>query len=104
VKIRKTIVGFDDSNSLLAVDTIEYEGKLWLVPKWLESPTEGWRQPAHIICLTTLPHEKWGDRFLLRCPMPRAVFDGRRQQETKGEFVVVNLPDVRLPLGRRDVH
>jgi len=40
-----------DDGELLEADTIEYEGKLWIVPEWLAGPTKGTEMPARIICL-----------------------------------------------------
>jgi hypothetical protein len=35
--------------------TIEYEGKLWLVPYWIEGPAPDTLSPLRIICLDGLP-------------------------------------------------
>ena len=42
-KIFKTLVSIEGGGgSVFQMDTIEYEGKKWLVPKWLEArPKDG---------------------------------------------------------------
>jgi hypothetical protein len=48
--IRKVKYVREDDDALLVGDIIEHEGKLWLVPEWLQGPTENTRRPARIIC------------------------------------------------------
>ena len=55
MKITKTLVQISDDGMLLACDTIEYEGKLWLVPDWLTGPVENSERPARIICVHGIP-------------------------------------------------
>jgi len=100
----KTVVAIQGGNSLFLSDTIEYEGKLWLVPEWLESPTEGYKIPARIICLSNLTFQKLGGTFpadySLSVPVPKAVFDGTHQQPSTLGYVVVERPDIRFPIPR----
>jgi hypothetical protein len=63
MKILKTLIQRVDDGELLAADTIEYEGKLWIVPEWLAGPTKGTEMPARIICLDNLLTAKPGPRF-----------------------------------------
>src|SRR6476660_1293076 len=38
-------------------DAIKYDGKLWLVPQWLDEPGSGTTKPRRIIRIDSLPHE-----------------------------------------------
>jgi hypothetical protein len=101
VKIFKTMIGFDDAPQLYQVDTIEYDGKMWLVPHWLDTLDKQWRMPVRIICLDSLAHQKlppgspYGD-FSLSAPISRAVFDGQRQPQLGDGYVVIETPPIRL--------
>ena len=103
-KIYQTIISFEGENDLLCIDTIEYDGKMWLVPRWLEAPSEGWKTPARIILLDsrdrqTAPAEFEAD-FVRRSPIPKDVFEGRIPKGSEGEFVVIERPDVKIPIPR----
>ena len=99
------MVAFSDGGGeIYKADTIEHEGKMWLVPQWLEAPSEGWKIPERIVLLDSLPHQKtlgssFGD-FVLNSPIPKAVFDGPIQQLQGSGFVVVERPDIRIPIPR----
>ena len=110
MKILKTLVFFSGDPELqgqiCAMDTIEFEGKMWLVPEWLDNREEGFSYPARIILLDTLPHEKSKsplEDFLLTDPLPKAVFDGQVPPESELDYVVVERPDIQVR-DRRALH
>jgi hypothetical protein len=101
MKILKTLMGFSDGDgTMFLADTIEYEGKYWLVPQWLEAPAEGWKRPARIVSLAPLKHQKStmpGIDFVLNVPIPKAVFDGEVPTGSGAQYVVIERPDISLP-------
>ncbi len=103
-KIYQTLIYLEGGTGTFLVDTIEYDGKMWLVPRWLEAPSEGWKTPARIVLLDSLDHQEIpaGDPadYLLKSPMPKDVFEGRIPKESEGEFVVIERPDVKIPIPR----
>ncbi len=110
MKILKTLVYFSGDlefqGQICAMDTIEFEGKMWLVPVWLDNREEGFSYPARIILLDTLPHEKSRsplEDFLLTDPLPKAVFDGQVPPESELDYVVVERPDIQVR-DRRALH
>jgi hypothetical protein len=103
MKILKTLLLIQGGNTFFHMDTIEHQGRFWLVPEWIEAPVEGWRMPKRIICLENLQRQKlnpkagYGD-FSLSAPIPKAVLDGHDPQPLKGGYVVVERPDIRFPM------
>ena len=102
MEILKTLVGFSDEGSLFECDTILHDGEYWLVPEWLESPEAGHRRPARIIAMAGLRYQDmtggWKQRFLLKDPMPKSVFDGRTPPQAAFGFRVVDLPEIFLEI------
>ncbi len=94
-KILKTMVAIQ-SEGIFLCDTIEYEGKLWLVPEWLDNPSKGYSMPARIICLTFLPHTHGfsEDEFVLQNPIPKSVFDGHIPLELRNSYIVIENPEI----------
>jgi hypothetical protein len=104
MKILKTAVALegDNSGSIYQMDTIEWQGKNWLVPQWLEAPQLGYSIPARIICLDYLPHQKtaggnFGD-FVLNQPLPKAMFEGPLPKTPTALPAVIERPDIRFPI------
>ena len=104
MKIYKTTVAISGDpeyrGQVLRMDTIEYEGKMWLVAMWLDSPTGEFSMPERIICLDTLPHQTSGMKnvdFLLFDPIPKAVLDGHIPEESELEYVVIERPNLKFP-------
>jgi len=104
MKIFKTMMSFSDvaEGIIYKMDTIEYQGKMWLVPEWLDSPLRGWRMPARIICLDVLPHQKTSGTnapadFVLNHGIPKSVCDGQIQTQAEDLFVVIERPDIKFP-------
>jgi hypothetical protein len=104
MKIYKTLISFTDEylGKIMQCDTIEFNGKFWLVPKWLDNLEEGTRTPLRIICLDYLPHQKtedFGDvDFVINSPMPICVFDGEIPAETEYRFDIVESPDLWIDI------
>ena len=105
MNIFKTMAFFsnDDNGKIYLVDTISYEGKMWLVPEWLDNPRGGWRKPTRIILLDILPHQKTqgGDshaHFVLNHGIPKSVFfDGQIPPQPEDYFVVIEGQDIQFP-------
>jgi hypothetical protein len=104
MKILKTLITFTDANLgiILKCDTIEFEGKYWLVPEWLENATTGKMQPLRIICLDLLPHQKTSlVDFVLNDPIPKCVFDGEIPVETTLNFQIVESPQIWVDIPKQ---
>ncbi len=85
MRIFKTLVQMTDGD-ILAIDTIEHEGKLWLVPEWRVGPAAGFERPAKLIGLDGLPiqpvspeRRTLGDQELL-CRLSRETLAGETTQ------------------------
>lgn len=102
MKMFTTMVFFSDvdDGSIYKMDTIEHEGKMWLVPEWLDNARGGWRKPARIICLDVLPHQRTPGGpadFVLNAGIPKAVCDGQLPQQQEDLYVVIEAPDIKFP-------
>jgi hypothetical protein len=99
-RIFKTAVGA--GNKILTVDTIEHEGGLWLVPKWLVAPTEGWQKPARIIRIDVLAHQDLRPKMfgphhiVLSEPIPIGVLDLSTPPEEARGLTVIDNPDIQI--------
>jgi hypothetical protein len=96
VKITKTLIQIAEEGVILACDTVEHRGKLWLVPHWFVGPVEGSEQPMRIIYVHGLPmqkldqeHQTVADRQLL-IPLSRATLEGSTAQG----LVVIEGPEI----------
>ena len=97
----QTFVSTDDGKEF-AVDTLEHDGGLWLVPRWIGSPYPGMQRPLRIIRLESLPHDDLGDpsgtgvrRYRLRGTIPRDVIDGVSTRSQSGQqYDVREAPDL----------
>ena len=73
------IVAVMCENSVLNVDGLRHENKLWLVPRWLDYPLEKMSKPERMIRFDTLPFQEMQGNslhdFLLQQPIPKAVLD-----------------------------
>lgn len=89
------------NNSIFEMDVIEHEGHAWLVPRWLDYQADKVTMPERIILLDVIPHSKTeapGMEYVINSPVPKAVFDGHVPPELEGQYVVIEAPDIRLPL------
>jgi hypothetical protein len=93
-----------DSGQLFIGDVIEHEGKLWLVPEWLEGPTKSTARPARILCLDGMhlgePRPQYQHRmdWVLSTPLHTDILEGRRVSSNP---LVIEKPGIVL---RVDTH
>lgn len=97
------LLGFDTGDGqLFKADVVEHLGAFWLVPAWIESPELKQRRPTRIISLMTLQHQDVQNsqfpRFLVNVPISRDVFEGRIRPEQATGYIVIEMPDIFLPL------
>jgi len=105
MRVWKTIVQQADDGMLLACDTIEHEGKFWLVPEWLAGPIPGTERPARLVGLRAgLPLGNAGPDypadFLLSIPLSRDTLAGGTAQG----FDVIIEPDIIQTGADTDYH
>jgi hypothetical protein len=81
VNILKTVILQHDDGSIFLCDTIEWQGKLWLVPEWLAGPEPRTERPARIIGLHGLVLQKPGPNYqadyMLTLPLSKDTLAGR---------------------------
>lgn len=98
-----------DNGLMVNVDTIEYDGGLWLVPRWLEGPSPAMKKPARLIRMDTLPHQDIGPipgglrRFyILQDSLPKAVLDVDCQLPGDTGLDVLEVPNLSLRIDGYD--
>jgi len=95
--ITKTLAIVVGESQPRVFDTVEYEGKLWLVPSWIRSPIPGTSQPLRIMCLDGRPMQpadtRQGPREydrVLAPPLDKDTLEGGIAQG----LVVIERPDM----------
>jgi hypothetical protein len=91
-------------SSFESYDAIEYEGKLWLVPHWIDNLTRKETRPFRIIRFDNLAHQStkgahWGD-FALTRPLPPALFEMRPLEQQIAGIEYLEAPDIPFALPR----
>lgn len=107
-KILKVGIG-SETGAIYQCDAIEHEGKLWLVPEWLDVPAQGVTKPRRIIRMDTLRHQPmsnpaYGMDYILNDCMPTAVLDGTAPPEQARQYEIVELPEIEIPKFRKPRH
>jgi len=94
MKVFKTVVS--NGTTILPIDTISYEGGLWLVPHWIITPDGRGLMPDRMIRIDLLslrklqPREPW-DYHLLDY-VPDDVLVGRLATDDGRPFEVIDRP------------
>lgn len=100
MKIFKTLVP-SDAGAIYTVDTIQHQGGLWLVPRWLDVPEKRETMPARLIRMDLLPHQRIESGqpadFVLNGYMPKALFDFDAPLKSTLGFEVIELPEISFP-------
>lgn len=95
-EVHQTCVVF--GGKIYKADTISLEGKLWLVPGWLDTPDKKHTMPRrliHPLGQEFLPFGKEG--YVLSFPVPKELFDERTPKLPIDGFEVRELPDIAIP-------
>ncbi len=99
----KVMVAVDGMDGFSLCDAIELQGGIWLVPKWIESPSEGWKTPARMFLMNLLPHQKmggdWPNEYVLSESLPKELFDGSDTSKLDIRFSVQDAPiAIQIPI------
>ncbi len=100
-KMRVTI---PSGNSIFQCDAIMHEGAIWLVPTWIEVPSERCTKPERIIPLSALQHQMMPSNspfgnYLVGEPVPDQVLTGTPTLEQMMHYRVQMRPDISFPAG-----
>jgi hypothetical protein len=104
VKILKVMIAVEGETHIFECAAIEHEGAVWLVPRWLPMPDEGYAMPERLIRLDQFAHQKLGQPgdpadFAINVPIPKVLFEGPISQQLKAQFDVLDRPDIRIRIG-----
>ena len=98
MKIFQTLVFI--KTAIRFYDTIFWNEKYWIVPRWLENKTLGIRKPKRVILLDDLAHEEASPEvshhFVLKETIPIYILHGHIPKETKVH--VIENPEVELDI------
>lgn len=89
-----------DDGTLAECAAIKHKGGFWLVPQWLDSPSEQTTSPERIIGLAAASVQPGGRRggrdfdLLVNDPIPIAVLYGPNPTQAAGSFVVEMAPAI----------
>jgi hypothetical protein len=101
-KALKVIVGFENGETGHC-GAIEHEGAVWLVPKWLPFPDEGYTKPERMIRLDQFRHQAIPQPaeadYGVNEPMPKSLFFGELSPRLKEKYVVIDRPDLKFRAG-----
>ena len=83
-------------HSQVFIDVIEFRGKPWLVPDWLDIETLGVTMPERIISLEGVPHTRSGMVYVVEFPISLRVLKG----DETGPYTVFEQPKILMPIPR----
>ena len=102
MELFKVSVSFDDSGKIFIADGLEYQDSVWIVPKWLNYPTEGNRKPERIIRLQKdeTQHTPNSSIFLYsaKYPLPASLLSALNQSEIPEGYAVQFLPNLAFAI------
>jgi hypothetical protein len=100
----KVLVIAPEDGALGKCDGVEYEGKLWFVPQWLDVPAQGVKKPARLLRFDTLPHQAKPNSpyqvdYVINYPIPHELFEIRTPTTPMRGFEWEEMPNLTFPLG-----
>jgi hypothetical protein len=105
MKILKALVTGVEDGGISKCDAIEFDGKLWLVPRWLDFPAQGLTKPARLVRFDTLLHQETPSSpspqeadYVLNQPIPGELLEIRTPKQPILGFEFLELPEVSFPL------
>lgn len=107
-KIYTAMVGNDVDGGIYSVDVIKHDGKLWLVPHWLEVPSKKVSMPARMIRFDNQPHQQtsgsWTGDYILNGPVPKDLLGPTTPKQKIPGWEYLELPEVEIPESVRPIH
>jgi hypothetical protein len=102
MRILKTAIAFEGTEFTCYMDTIEYDGEIWLVPSCIEAAWNGWRIPSQIVSLSRLsytctPGDGLADFTLLLPGTSPRLTETVDSLQANG-YVARERPDIRVDL------
>lgn len=101
----KAMVALSDDGRVCSVECVTYADAVWLVTMWNEAPHEGWKTPRRTVRLDSLrwmPTSFAGSRYLVRDPLPKALFEDPAPFAATERIVVDEAPPpirIEIPKG-----
>jgi hypothetical protein len=90
-------------NGVLEVDAIKHDGRVWLVPNWLDHVDEGYMTPERIVGLHAIRHRQlepplkdYEVDYLVNETVPEAVLSGEPSNEQVKKYDIQMRPDIRV--------
>ena len=105
-KILKAMVFFADGSRPPGLcDAIEHEGRLWLVPGWIELPDKAARMPARIMPIdlfryqTVPPSDGQPMDLVVNDGIPIEFLAAEIPLPLRSKFQIVERPNIEIPVG-----
>ena len=104
VKLLKVMMSLEGEPGIFECPAIDYDGAVWLIPRWLSTSEEGYVMPERLIQLDQFAHQKLGQTgdpadYAINVPVPKALFEGPISHELLAQFVVLDRPAIRVRTG-----
>jgi hypothetical protein len=106
-KVLKVRVGTTDGQ-VLTCDAVEWRGKLWLVPCWIDHIATGKTTPLRVIRFDNLPHTKAEGLdhmdFVVHDPIPKELFAFETPKESIAGYEYIDMPAYVRPEDDKKLH
>lgn len=104
IKLLKVMMAVEGEPEIFECPAMEYDGSVWLVPRWLPMSEEGYVMPERIIRLDQFAHQKLAQPadpadYVINVPVSKMLFEGPISDELKSQFVVLARPEIRIRMG-----
>ena len=99
MRVMKTTIQCEDGSQRVC-DTIQHDGKLWLVPAWVDDASQPYSRPVRLIGMSglkywSMPMHSAVD-FVVEDRVPEAILQGTALTEPEVPYVILERPDVRI--------
>jgi hypothetical protein len=97
------------AGTVAKMDGIEHEGKLWLVPHWLDTAAEGVTRPARLVRFDMLPHQHTPNSayqadYVINYLIPKELFEIQTPRQAIPGFEFVEMPEIAFPLADKKMN
>ena len=100
MKIYKTFLVIGGEGAVVKMDTIENEGRYWLVPTWIDAKGGTVSTPERVIPLDQFEHQTSGGDiadFVVNSPIPKKVFHCVDPATEAPEYEIYLSPGLQSP-------